>query len=62
MLRAFLRSMTGAQVLRTKLCSELQTSCEREYHLFWVRASTRVLSVVCGVQKKIVVLNRKLFD
>ena len=25
------------------------------------RASTRVLSVVCGVRKKVVVLNRKLF-
>ena len=36
--------------------------CEVDCMLDWVRASTRVLSDVCEVQKKVVVLNRKLFD
>ena len=36
--------------------------CEEECRLECVRASTRVLSVVCGMEKKVVVLNRKLFD
>ena len=46
----------------TKLCSGVQTICEWYFLLGCVRASTRVLSDVWSVKKKIVVLNRKLFD
>jgi len=44
----FFAVMSRQQVVGAKLCSECQTICERDGLLDWVRASTRVLSVVWG--------------
>ena len=47
----FLAVMSRQQVVGAKLCSELQTICEKDSLLECVRASTRVLSVVWGAKE-----------